>query len=43
MSRYSSSFENLFALFGFSMLTWVHARGTIWKRPQKRNPARNSK
>nr|CAI5822067.1 unnamed protein product [Callosobruchus analis] len=39
MRRYSLSFEKLFALFGFSMLTPVHARvlfekGPIWKRPR---------
>nr|CAI5835971.1 unnamed protein product [Callosobruchus analis] len=37
MTRYSSSFEKLFTLFGFSMLTRVHARVLFGKSPTPNN------
>nr|CAI5838318.1 unnamed protein product [Callosobruchus analis] len=33
-ARYSSPFEKLFALFGFSLLTWAHARVLFGKCPR---------
>nr|CAI5825484.1 unnamed protein product [Callosobruchus analis] len=42
MSRYSTSFEKLFALFGVSMLTRVHVRVLFGKGPRNNYNAKQS-